>query len=278
MNVNFSLPGLFNNFNLNKAFIALFQKNKHVFNDGFDINSVYGVFPSTKWGLERYCEDCSIKTLEEVISFYQENNISIHYEMTNPLIQEQHLNDEFCNLCLKIANKPNNAIIVSSEILKNYIKENYPNYKIITTYVDSDAELISYTHKSKDELDTIEDKNKYQLLLNNFCVDDCKMQDAHIKYLANEQLNDTDINPYFPCELRFDCGFEVIKQYKRFITREELIEKYIPLGFENFKIATNTMIKFLPLNCTINDLIKFYVYYLIKPEYQREILNKFITS
>ena len=277
MKTNFSIPGLFNNFALNQSFITLFDSDQNVFNDNFVIDSVYGSFPNSKWGLERYSSSINFKTIEKIINYYNRNGISIHYEMNNPLIREQHLNDEFCNECLKLSHNSDNAVIVASEVLRNYIREKYPNYNIITLTPKIDADFISIMPEDED-LNVIEDKSDYEILLNNFCCDNCQIQDKHINYLANEQLRNSKIYPYFPCVLRFDCGFEIIKTYKHFVSIEMLNEKYIPMGFNNYKIATNTLIKYLPLNCTINDLIKFYVYYLIKPEYQKDVLDEFLIK
>lgn len=53
---------------------------------------------------------------------------------TNSLLEKEHLDDDYCNLILTLLdNGNNNAVIVNSPILEEYIKHNYPNLLLVSS-------------------------------------------------------------------------------------------------------------------------------------------------
>ena len=64
---------------------------------------------------------------------FNSRGIPLRFTFTNPLIEEKHLSDKVCNDILKMADNGMNEVIVMSPILEQYIRENYPGYKITSS-------------------------------------------------------------------------------------------------------------------------------------------------
>ncbi len=58
-------------------------------------------------------------------------------------------------------------------------------------------------------------------------------------------------------------GPYAITDYVTYISPQAVFEKYLPMGFNNFKIEGRT----LPDIC----LLEYYIIYMVKPEYQNKI-------
>jgi hypothetical protein len=65
-----------------------------------------------------------------------------------------------------------------------------------------------------------------------------------------------------------------IQNYPTYVSPEDIYEKYLPMGFNNFKIEGRT--------ANLFSLVETYVHYLIKPEYQGfvriQLLNNLTNS
>lgn len=261
--INISLPGFYSNFNINKLFINLFKKKNELFNEYINITAVHGSFPNNIWGLERYQEkNFSIKKLKKIINFYYENNIKICLEMDNEYIQKKDLKNSFLNKFLKENKEKITRIYLNSEILSDYIKSNYSSFEIETSSLNIKADLYKI---NKTQLNNNASKNII-ISLNDFCETNCNLKHEHIKYLSLEQLKKKEITPYFPCKMKFITNFDYIKSHKHFISKEEMFILAKENGYQNFKLESNKLIKYLQQYCTIEDLIKFYRYYLIVNE------------
>ena len=61
-----------------------------------------------------------------------------------------------------------------------------------------------------------------------------------------------------------------IKNLRTHITPDDIYEKYLPMGFNQFKIEGRTS--------NVLNLMETYFYYMIKPEYADEARFKFIAN
>ena len=71
--------------------------------------------------------------MQIILNEFNKRGIPCRYTFSNPMIKEEHLKDEFCNWCLKVADNGLNEVIVMSPILEDYIRKNYPKYKIVSS-------------------------------------------------------------------------------------------------------------------------------------------------
>ncbi len=274
--INFSLPDFFYNFKLNKIFIELNQKYPQYFYDNFVISSVYGEFPYSIWGLRKAKKYLSKELILKILKYFSDRKISVHFSFENMLLEEKHLNDTFSNMCLKLANDKRNAVILNSLILRDYIKAKYSKFSIITDFNAGIAADIYSINDSVFDSNCIEQsgRKKYQVILNNPCLDECGLKDIHIKYLSAEQINFNKNYPYFPCEAEYNCSFETIQGRKNFISSEKLKTKYIEKGFNNFKISSEGLMYTLQKEYSLDDILKSYLYYMIKPEFEEIVRVK----
>jgi collagenase-like PrtC family protease len=69
----------------------------------------------------------------------------LRFTFSNSLLEEKHIYDTYCNLIMEEADTGNNEVIVNSPILEQYLRENYPNYKYIssTTKCERNIDIIN---------------------------------------------------------------------------------------------------------------------------------------
>ena len=85
------------------------------------------------------------KYIKGIIKYFNDRGISIRFTFTNPMIEEKHLNDQFCNSLLYYANNPLNGCIVYSPLLEEYIRRNFPDYKITSSTCKRITDVASLT-------------------------------------------------------------------------------------------------------------------------------------
>lgn len=134
--INFYLPNFYEqNFKtINTFFIKNIKENPIWFYDNIQIGAVYGTFPGNIWNGGRIMlGDVSINEICNTISHYYDLNTPIRFTYTNALIEEQHLYDNYANIITSLAENGKNEILVNSNILESYLRNEYPNYKFISS-------------------------------------------------------------------------------------------------------------------------------------------------
>ena len=98
MNIFYHLPGLFEFYDLYKAFLPLFREHREYFYDWCEIGSIYGAPSDCIWGGGRVgFGDAEPRKVAELV---REFGISARLTFSNSLIREEHLADRKCNkLC-----------------------------------------------------------------------------------------------------------------------------------------------------------------------------------
>ena len=287
--LNFYLPEFFYKFNLNSKFVMLQKERPEVFRDGAVISGVYGCFPTSIWNAGRCMSGyCSKENMENTSKFYNENGVSIRYTYTNQLIEEKHLYDTFCNLSMEVNNNGMNDVIVYSELLEKYIRENYPSYGIIsstTKRILNDKTLleelekgyklvvIDYNYNNSEllfESPIVDHAGNIELLVNAYCRDNCSIRCDHYKALSEQQITYAETSDFPMCNNIVEDFYTVMKTRKSFIKVEDLYGKYADAGYRHFKIEGRTNNNF--------DVLESYIYYMIKPEYQNEIRLRLIKE
>ncbi|MBQ1538518.1 MAG: hypothetical protein IIZ73_09415 [Ruminococcus sp.] len=295
MRVRFHLPDFAGHFRFNLIFSEMLKRYPEYFREGVEIASVYGCFPPSLWNGGRMCGGyCDTSFIKQVISSFNERGIPLRFTFTNPMLEKKHLNDGFCNMVMKLADNGLNEAIVFSPLLEEYIRKNYPNYKLTsstckritdpdTLYAEVEKDyhivVIDYDLNNKfDILEKIPDKEKCELLVNACCDPGCKMRSEHYRTIGLQQIEyatfmknhpNTDypisrLNEKIPEGKKFEqcpsVGRTVfdIQQMSTHISPDDIWNKYVPMGFSQFKIEGRTYE-------TLN-LLEHYMYYMIKPE------------
>ncbi len=284
MKAYYHLPGLFEFYELYKAFLPLFREHREFFYDWCEIGSIYGAPADCLWGGGRvgFGDEQAV----DVIKLMKENDISARLTFSNSLIKPEHLLDKRCNRLLELFDTNSgtkNGVIIYSDILLDYIKNSYPNYyfvssttKVLTDFEDLRAELarkdFDYVvpdfrlNKALDKLNTLsrDQKDKVEFLCNECCSFGCGDRKACYENVSRKSLGE-DCTDHICKSPQASVGYRFSDAMTNpaFINTEDIQNIYLPSGFSNFKIEGRS------LGSAI--VLEFLLYYMTKPEYQLRV-------
>ena len=280
--INFYLPGISKNIGLNMTIVNIIKEHPEYFRPNLNIGAFYGVFPNSLWNGGRipvYEEPYTTKDIKASIEFMQNNQIPIRFTFSNMLITETDLKDEFCNYCLQMAHNEKNAVILTSPLLEQYIRTNYPKYQIIsstckciTNMTELRQELkssynfvvINQNLNNTKEIFNIDEKNKCEILINPACQDNCPIQKQHYLHISNQQKKIVNGETTVMRAMKeFQCPYVNNKSNTKYISSDALWNLYVPAGFSHFKIQGR--------NGTPQDLIPTYCDYFVLPQYISDV-------
>jgi len=141
-----------------------------------------------------------------------------------------------------------------------------------------------------DILEKLPHKEKCEILVNPCCNPACQNRSDHYKVIGLEQIAIAEHIkknigvPYDPdkfasehqeyknvlscrCEHR---GIDDIMNMNTHVSPDDIWNKYVPMGYSNFKIEGRTF--------DIFNIIEQYLYYMIKPEYIRKARLAFMRN
>ena len=287
--IKFNLPGFYEHLSLNVNFLELLNKHPEYLRDNVEIESVYGNFQFCIFDGGRVFNNKYRQTSkEEIINITNKYNIELGIPIrliyTNAKVPEDQYVNRFANIVLSLCENNINQIVVNDKGLEQYIKNNYPKYKLIssTTKCLTDLNAVKNEINNKDyyltcldynlnqNLDflktfTQEEKNKTEILVNAICPPNCPYRKEHYDLNSDYSLSygkDYDMDK---CLIRHSLMDPITLNSKNNLTPDMIINTYEPLGFSHFKIEGRTLSDI--------DVACAYVYYMIKPEYQLLVLS-----
>jgi hypothetical protein len=305
MKAYYHLPGLFEFYELYKEFLPLYRKHREYFYDWCDIGSIYGAPADCIWGGGRvgFGEHDS----KEVLKLMQEYGISARLTFSNSLLTKEHLSDKKCNELCRIfdigrdnkrsrgfgndndisginkrikVKECRNGIIIYSDILLDYIKENYPDFyfvssttKVLTDFSEFKNELnreeFRYVvpdfrlNKSFDKLKALSQhqKDKVEFLCNECCWFGCADRKKCYETVSRKNLG-VDCPEHYCVAPDSGQGYLFSKAMENpgFIGVYDIKNTYLPMGFSNFKIEGRGLGSAM--------ILEFLLYYMTKPQYQ----------
>ena len=315
MKAYYHLPGLFEFYELYKEFLPLYRKHREYFYDWCEIGSIYGAPAECVWGGGRvgFGEHDS----KEVLKLMQEYGISARLTFSNSLLTKEHLSDKKCNELCRIfdigrdnerssgfgndkdieccidndndisginkrikVKECRNGIIIYSDLLLDYIKENYPDFyfvssttKVLTDFGEFENELnredFRYVvpdfrlNKSFDKLKALSQhqKDKVEFLCNECCWFGCTDRKECYETVSRKNLGEDCTEHYCTAP---DAGqgylFSKAMENPGFIGIDDIKNTYLPMGFSNFKIEGRGLGSAM--------ILEFLLYYMTKPQYQ----------
>lgn len=280
----YHLPGLFEFYELYRVFLPLFREHREYFYDWCEIGSIYGAPSDCIWGGGR--TSFGEADAEKVLDLMQEYQISARLTFSNSLLREEHLQDRKCNeLCalLEKNNKPQNGVIIHSDLLLDYLQKNYPGLylvssttKVLTNFSDFlqeiDREEFRYVvpdfrlNKKFDQLNQMntQQKEKVEFLCNECCWFGCKDRKRCYETVSRKNLGE-NCHEHHCAAPDAEEGYRFSKAMKNpgFISTEDIQNVYLPMGFSNFKIEGRGLGSAL--------VLEFLLYYMVKKEYQIHI-------
>ena len=315
MKAYYHLPGLFEFYELYKEFLPLYRKHREYFYDWCEIGSIYGAPADCVWGGGRvgFGEHDS----KEVLKLMQEYGISARLTFSNSLLTREHFSDKKCNELCRIfdigrdnersrgfgndkdieccidsdndisginkrikVKEYRNGIIIYSDLLLDYIKENYPGFyfvssttKVLTDFGEFENELnredFRYVvpdfrlNKSFDKLKALSQhqKDKVEFLCNECCWFGCTDRKKCYETVSRKNLGEDCTEHYCTAP---DAGqgylFSKAMENPGFIGVDDIKNTYLPMGFSNFKIEGRGLGSAM--------ILEFLLYYMTKPQYQ----------
>ncbi len=280
----YHLPGMFEFFELYRKFIPMFYEHRDYFYDWCEIGSVYGAPMDCIWGGGRIeTEETDIR---KVLDFLGEYGISARLTFSNSLLKRQHLTDKKCNEICSIyesGNRVKNGVIIHSDLLLDYLKTNYPGFYFVssTTKVLTDFSEFVQEINRDDFLYVVPDfrlnqkmdllmeltqaqKDKVEFLCNECCWFGCHDRRRCYEEVSRKNLGEEESD--FQCKSP-DAkeGYRFSKAMKNpgFIGIGDIKNKYLPMGFSNFKIEGRGLGSAL--------ILEFLLYYMTKPEYHLSV-------
>lgn len=306
MKVKFHLPDFATNFYTNIVFLTMFEKCPQYFREGVEIGSFYGVFPPSVWNGGRIQSgNCDDEFMRVVTATFNKHGVPLRFTFTNPAIEEKHLSDPLCNRAMDIANNGMNGVICNNPMLEEYLRKKYPNFKYTSSTCkrikDADAlaeelnknyDIVVIDYDLNHEFDILEklpNKDKCELLVNACCNPECKLRTEHYQVIGKQQIaynefikthpnQDFNVKDHRPdlveseaCKCRcMDRNVFDVMKLKNTITPDEIWEKYVPMGFTQFKIEGRTASRL--------NLIETYIQYMVKPEFADEARFMFMFN
>lgn len=287
---HYHLPGLFEFYDLYRVFLPLFREHREYFYEWCDIGSIYGAPPDCIWGGGRI--ECADANAGEVLALMREYRISARLTFSNSLLREEHLADRRCNeLCELFVqsgaeNGIRNGVIVHSDLLLRYLMDRYPSFyfvssttKVLTDFDQFERELdrdefryvvpdfrLNKAFVRLDQL-TKRRKDKVEFLCNECCYFGCR--DRKECYDAVSRIALGEDGPKHFCAAP-GAGegytFSGAMENPGFIGVGDIVNRYLPGGFSNFKIEGRSLGSAL--------ILEFLLYYMTKPEYQLRVREK----
>ena len=284
MKAYYHLPGLFEFYELYRAFLPLFRGHREWFYDWCEIGSIYGAPADCLWGGGRV--GFGEARAEDVAALTREYGISARLTFSNSLLREEHLSDRRCNaLCARFERNGavQNGVIVHSDLLLGYLREKYPGLyfvssttKVLRSFDRLEAELGRpefcfvvpdfRLNRALDRLSALpaELKRKVEFLCNECCWFDCPDRAACYENVSRKNLGE-DCVDHICVSPTAQRGYRFSDAMRNpgFIGIGDIQSFYLPNGFSQFKIEGRS------LGSAI--VLEFLLYYMTKPEHQLEV-------
>ena len=284
MSVYYHLPGLFEFYELYKAFLPLFCEHREYFYEWCEIGSIYGAPSDCLWGGGRV--GFGDAEPEAVAALTKEYGISARLTFSNSLLKEEHLADKKCNAFCALFEKNGAApsgVIIHSDLLLDYIKAKYPGFyfvssttKVLTDFSQFEAELnrdeFRYVvpdfrlNKQFAKLNalSVAQKQKVEFLCNECCWFGCPDRKNCYENVSRKNLGE-NCEDHVCASPNAGHGYRFSDAMKNpgFIGIDGIQSVYAPQGFRHFKIEGRSLGSAL--------ILEFLLYYMTKPEYQLKV-------
>jgi hypothetical protein len=232
--------------------------------------------PSCLWNGGRVRNEFSHtqQSVEKTILGYAQRNIPIDLTFSNSSLQKRDLDDAHGNFLLQRAAEANptgrNGVIACSELLADHVRQHYPVLKLVSSVVkvahENGRGQLDWYRRTAERYDKVmihpddnfdlellqklEDKSRYEILVNEPCIRDCQRRKLHYALLSECSLRPhdsnllkkmrelTDLNQCDNPDLLFHPAGA---PRRTLILADSEIRRLYDLGFRNLKIQGRGM-------------------------------------
>ncbi len=206
-------------------------------------------------------------TVEEIFNRYAQIGVGVRLTFSRYDVDEQMLEDQASNYMLGLLNQGNNnGVIISSDLLAGYIRENYPNLQLVCSLVkptventlgqeapeyynrlaqDYDVVVLNSAWAFDDDyLARIEQPGKMELIVNHRCRPNCPLSKDHYTTQTNAARATATGN--FMMQRRLEGRLKQINQecHRRraenplvnSLINAQRVQELVDMGFVHFKL------------------------------------------
>ena len=284
MKACYHLPGLFEFYELYRAFLPLFRGRREYFYDWCEIGSIYGAPADCLWGGGRV--GSGEARPEDAAALTREYGISARLTFSNSLLREEHLSDRKCNALCALFEKNGgvpSGVILHSDLLLHCLRERYPGLyfvssttKVLREFASFEAELDRpefrfvvpdfRLNRERARLFALPErrKQKVEFLCNECCWFDCPDRRACYENVSRKNLGE-DCAEHVCASPDAERGYRFSDAMRNpgFIGIGDIQRVWLPNGFSHFKIEGRS------LGSAV--VLEFLLYYMTKPEHQLKV-------
>ena len=182
---------------------------------GFEPYHIVHGAPLCEWNSGRVLKHL-MRDAEEIRAAgleYEQRKIAVYLTFTNLLLGEPQLKDALGNAMCIFFSRHNptgkNAVILASDLLREHLRKEYPTLKLVSSILKitnggGKGKLDKYKQLADqydevmvhpddvlnyDLLEKLEDKERYILLVNEYCIRNCPLRPLHYTTLSKTALN-----------------------------------------------------------------------------------------
>lgn len=231
------------------------------------IKYVFGSIPCILQGGRIAPRDATLENAFNIMKKYFDRGVSCRLTLSSNMVTEEELSDELSNKLLDFLNSNNdgldNGIIVSSDLLANYIRDKYQNLKLIASQVKPSVEVglgedsVDYYNSLFDLYDTvvvnpfkvndikflkdIKYPDRVEFIANHHCLPNCPMAKSHYEIqikISKKALKNEDIEEDIKTLNSINDKCIMNRKYYPLAGTfsESDIDMLISLGYKHFKI------------------------------------------
>lgn len=260
---SFNVPGIFLYAKLVYLFMDMVEEK---FGFKIPIKYMYGS-PQLRWNggrliLNEYNNIYSLHKIEKEILEAVKRGITPLITMSNTSLSQADLRDKKSNEVLNIVREYNAGVIISNDLLYEYIREHYPTVSIHASvvktaclsnrdysYYSSLSEKYSYFVVNPDDNFNIKllkglNKSNAEIIVNERCYYNCPLRLLHYNSISEEQITLTE-GKYRKKNFLENC--KAIPEYKQSYSKNRNIsltvtemKKLYNLGYTIFKLQGRT--------------------------------------
>ncbi len=272
-----------------RELVSFFDYCKEVL--GFEPFHIVHGAPLCEWNSGRVMRHFTRSTedVREAGLAYAGRGIAVYLTFTNLFLEESHLKESFGNALCKFFEHHNptgrNAVIVANDLLRDYIRREYPGLRLVSSILKITQEFgrgrLDVYRRLGEEYDEVmvhpddvlhpeflaqlENKEKYILLINEYCIRHCPIRHLHYRDLSEASLHflSHDARPFEERQSKNGC-----QDLLRMLTNERygVLALNVPemkalydLGFRHFKIQGRGHTNAMPL---LADMLRL----ILKPD------------
>lgn len=297
--IYYNIPGIFLCSKLVYLFIDMVEKK---FGYRLPIKYIYGS-PQLRWNggrliLNYHDNLYSLHEIENEISDANKRGLMPLLTFSNTALEKEDLHDKKCNEVLRIVRYFNAGVIVSSDLLFEYIKDHYPTINIhasvIKTAYEKKRDIYYYNSLAKkydyyvihpddnfdEDLLNLLPKKNAEIIVNERCFYNCQLRSLHYNSISVEQITQSE-NNYQNENFLKKC--DAIPEYKQSYIQKRNISLTVPemrvlheMGYNFFKIQGRTdslhLFFFDLMRYTLENKMAFpHMYAIFSPQIEKFI-------